>query len=165
MSDLYLQERKLIALMAQGALEGVRFKYQVESTSGELSLWFVFNEKFFYASRSLYDEHLNVKTWPKKADAILFLKNIGYTGEVKEDVISMPNPENEDHLLKRAEHTQDYNQFKTAESLAAELVFSEFADRFNAIEDVQENSELRKEITDEIALLISKALEFWPNRK
>jgi len=25
MSDLYLQERKLIALMAQGALEGVRF--------------------------------------------------------------------------------------------------------------------------------------------
>ena len=46
-----------------------------------------------------------------------------------------------------------------------ELVFSEFADRFNAVEDVQENSELRKEITDEIAMLISKALEFWPNRK
>ena len=165
MSDLYLQERKLIALMAQGALEGVRFKYQVESTNGEISLRFEFNEKFFYASRSLYDEHLNVKTWPKKADAILFLKNIGYTGEVKEDVICVPNSENGDDLLRLAEHTQDYNQFKTAESLAAELVFSEFADRFNAIEDVQENSELRKEITDEIALLISKALEFWPNRK
>lgn len=80
-------------------------------------------------------------------------------------VLSSILHENEDHLLKRAEHTQDYNQFKTAESLAAELVFSEFADRFNAVEDVQENSELRKEITDEIALLISKALEFWPNRK
>lgn len=109
MSDLYLQERKLIALMAQGALEGVRFKYQVESTSGELSLRFEFNEKFFYASRSLYDEHLNVKTWPKKADAILFLKNIGYTGEVKEDVISMPNPENCIFLHKHTTYSCSYH--------------------------------------------------------
>ena len=136
MSDLYLQERKLIELIAQGALDGVRFKYKVESASGEISLWFVFNEKFFYASRELYNENLEVKTWLKKGEVIAYLRSIGYTGNVEEDLITMPKLENEDHLIKRAEHTQDYNQFNNAESLAAELVFGAFADRFNTVEDI-----------------------------
>lgn len=159
-----LQEEQLRSLMSDGALDYVKFFYQKDGKNGELALWCIFNEKFQYSSRLLLDENGEVKTWLLKEDAIAYLRSIGYTGEVIEAGADCPEPENEDFLLKRAKNTQDYNQFKSPYELAAELIFGEFADRFNEVEDIQEDTELRAEINQEIALLIAKALEYWPQR-
>ncbi|HFF8253851.1 hypothetical protein [Acinetobacter baumannii] len=158
-----LQEEQLRSLMADGALDYVKFHYAKESNNGELLLWCVFNAKFQRSARYLEDDK-GEKTWLTKADAIAYLRSIGYTGAVLEDDMDYPKPENEDFLLKRAKNAQDYNQFKSPYELAAELIFGEFADRFNEVEDIQEDTELRAEINQEIALLITKALEYWPQR-
>ncbi|ENW02974.1 hypothetical protein [Acinetobacter beijerinckii] len=165
MSQFVLQEKQLQSLMADGALEYVKFHYEKESNNGELSLWFFFNSKFQHSSRSLKNENGEVKTWRSKEDATAYLRSIGYTGDVGEAGVDCPEPENDDFLLKRAEHAQDYNQFKNPFDLAAELIFDEFADRFNAVEDIQENNELSTEIKEEVALLITKALEYWNKSK
>ena len=165
-SEHFLNEKLLCSLMSKGALVEVRYDYKRDSESSELSLKFYFNEKFYYASRNLYDENLELKTWLTKDQAVAYLRSINYLGEVMEDIIFFPQPkDSDDFLMKRAINTQDHCQFKKFESLAAELIFNEFADRFNAVSDIQEDLELRLEITEQIALLIQKSAAYWPNRK